>query len=681
MINIEKLKQVIEAYKADFSEHFEEERYKWEAVKCFQDNWDIDALDFVAMLKKSMSKTYNLLASGYAYPRRMIKELAEADTQAVKSMFINLFDESKELAERIETFINSAEAVRKKYDKGTWKNHYQNTNAVSTYLWLKYPDKYYVYKYDIYKKVANEFEDSYSPKANGLVENLIGGYKMYDEICAVLNNDEEIIHMLSNELNNDCYSDKMLKTLTIDFGFFVSKYYNSDNNTNKRYWIFSPGSNASMWDEFYDEGVMGLGWDELVDFRKFNSREEIASELQAYYADDKTYKNDSLAVWQFVNEMKQGDIVFAKKGLYAIVGCGIVVSDYLYDPSRAAFKHIRKVNWTHKGEWQHPGQAVMKTLTDITQYSDYVKKLKDLIDTNGPTDHGKYDLYSKEDFLNQVYITEKQYDTLVALLKHKKNIILQGAPGVGKTFTAKRLAYSLMGEKDDSRIEFIQFHQSYSYEDFIMGYRPTEDGTFKLKDGVFYRFCEKARNDTDRDYYFIIDEINRGNLSKIFGEMLMLIEADKRGDKLKLTYHKEDDEPFSVPDNVYIIGMMNTADRSLAMIDYALRRRFSFFEMEPGFDSDGFKEYSANLKNKIFDALIGQIKLLNKEIEKDSSLGKGFCIGHSYFCNLTVDICTDERLHAIVEYDIIPMLSEYWFDDKDKVEKWLVNLRGIFNDD
>ena len=278
-------------------------------------------------------------------------------------------------------------------------------------------------------------------------------------------------------------------------------------------------------------------------------------------------------------------------------------------------------------------------------------------------------------------ITSDQYDTLVVLLKHKKNIILQGAPGVGKTFTAKRLAYSIMGEKDNSRIEFIQFHQSYSYEDFIMGYRPTDDGSFELKEGVFYRFCDKARNDPDRHYFFIIDEINRGNLSKIFGEMLMLIEADKRGDKLKLTYQKEDDEPFSVPDNLYIIGMMNTADRSLAMIDYALRRRFSFFEMSPGFDSKGFKAYSDSLNNDYFSTLIAQIKLLNKEIEKDSSLGKGFCIGHSYFCNLTAETCTTDRMCSVVEYDIIPMLREYWFDDKDKADKWSADMRGIFNDD
>ena len=161
----------------------------------------------------------------------------------------------------------------------------------------------------------------------------------------------------------------------------------------------------------------------------------------------------------------------------------------------------------------------------------------------------------------------------------------------------------------------------------------------------------------------------------------MLIEADKRGEKLKLTYQKEDDEAFSVPDNLYIIGMMNTADRSLAMIDYALRRRFSFFEMSPGFDSEGFKAYSDSLNNDYFNALIAQIKLLNKEIEKDSSLGKGFCIGHSYFCNLTAETCTTDRLCSVVEYDIIPMLREYWFDDNDKADKWSAELRGIFNDD
>ena len=218
----------------------------------------------------------------------------------------------------------------------------------------------------------------------------------------------------------------------------------------------------------------------------------------------------------------------------------------------------------------------------------------------------------------------------------------------------------------------FQFHQNYSYEDFVMGYKPVEDG-FELKYGVFYRFCQKAANHPDKDYFFIIDEINRGNLSKIFGELLMLIEKDYRGRKITLAYNGLS---FTVPENLYIIGMMNTADRSLAMIDYALRRRFSFFDMEPGFDSDGFIQYQKNLNSDTLNELILKIKDLNNEIKKDKSLGSGFCIGHSYFCGK--DVCTDEWLHEVVNYDILPMLREYWFDEPDKVTRWDNILQGVF---
>lgn len=286
--------------------------------------------------------------------------------------------------------------------------------------------------------------------------------------------------------------------------------------------------------------------------------------------------------------------------------------------------------------------------------------------------------YTRQDFLDKVYMSPERYDELKALLLNKQNIILQGAPGVGKTYSAERLAYSIMGEKDDSRIEFIQFHQNYSYEDFIMGYRPNEEGGFELKKGVFYRFCDKARKDPDhRKHFFIIDEINRGNLSKIFGELLMLIEKDYRKRSAKLAYRDED---FSVPDNLYIIGMMNTADRSLALIDYALRRRFSFFEMEPGFDSDGFKKYAASLNNAKFNDLIKQVVELNIAITDDKSLGKGFRIGHSYFCGRNAENCTIDWLRSVVKYDIMPTLEEYWFDDLDKVSKWETNLNGALND-
>ena len=286
-----------------------------------------------------------------------------------------------------------------------------------------------------------------------------------------------------------------------------------------------------------------------------------------------------------------------------------------------------------------------------------------------------YEKYDKSTFLRDVYISEACYDRLKAVLLRKKNIILQGAPGVGKTFAARRLAWSIMGEQDDSRIEFVQFHQNYSYEDFVMGYKPEGSG-FDLKYGVFYRFCQKANNRPDLPHFFIIDEINRGNLSKVFGELLMLIEQDYRDTKVKLAYS---DVPFSVPKNLYIIGMMNTADRSLALIDYALRRRFSFFDMEPGFDSEGFGKYQAGLENETFDALIDRIRELNRDITQDKALGKGFCIGHSYFCGLKgPEDCTTEWMRDMVDYDILQMLGEYWFDDETKLQRWENILHGVF---
>lgn len=296
--------------------------------------------------------------------------------------------------------------------------------------------------------------------------------------------------------------------------------------------------------------------------------------------------------------------------------------------------------------------------------NDEYATIYDIIRENNPIVKEDYPAYTKEDFLNEVYITEEKYNDIADLLNRKMNIILQGAPGVGKTFMAKRLAYSLIGEKNPNRIESIQFHQSYSYEDFIEGYKPKGDG-FDLEKGIFYTFCKKAENDPENNYYLIIDEINRGNLSKIFGELLMLIEEDKRGEQLTLAYSKN---KFSVPKNLYIIGMMNTADRSLALMDYALRRRFSFVEVLPAFSNDTFIEYKNNINNQYFNKVIDKIIELNKEISNDVSLGDGFMIGHSYFCNLIDNY--EENVKSVLKFDIIPMIREYWFDNKESREKW-----------
>lgn len=594
---------------------------------------------------------------------------------------------------------------------------------------------------------------------------------------------------------------------------FYDKLLSILNKQNKAttYWMYAPGENASQWKYNLASGTMSIGWDFIGNLADYDSRDEIKKTLQDYYHNpNNAYTNDSLALWDFVHKVKVGDVIYVKKGLKKIIGKGIVEGDYIYDESQN-FPNIRKVKWIAQGEWDCSGNNILKTLTDITPYHDYIKRLDYSIESpisksqqywwlvaspkiwsiakmkvgevqsytlyndNGfqrkvfqnfldakkgdivlgyeatpakqivaileiekPSD-GKqiyfkktealtytidysafkdlqeladmeflkkkngslfkltaeeYDClmelirdanpsrteaehipaYTKYDFLNEVFMEEDEYSKLRALLLNKKNIILQGAPGIGKTFSAKRLAYSIMGKKDDSKIEFIQFHQNYCYEDFMMGYRPNENGGFELKQGVFYKFCKRAQRDTENDYFFIIDEINRGNLSKIFGELLMLIERDYRNTEIKLAYN---DEEFCVPDNLYLIGMMNTADRSLAMIDYALRRRFSFFEMSPGFNTQGFKKYQESIGNEKFDKVINAIISLNTEIEKDDSLGSGFCIGHSYFCtNKPADI-DGLWLENIIEYDIKPMLREYWFDNDQKYETELNKLLAL----
>ena len=444
-----------------------------------------------------------------------------------------------------------------------------------------------------------------------------------------------------------------------------------------RYWLYAPGEGSCMWDEFYTSGIMAIGWGEIGDLSTFDSKDAMKIKMREVIDESLSYKNAAHATWQFAKEMKIGDIVFVKKGMHQIIGRGIVMSDYEYDSTRDdEYKNIRQVDWTYNGEWPHPGQAVMKTLTDITSYTDYVEKLNSLFEDETEEDaedvEKTYPPYTKEDFLSEVFMPEEEYDKLSGILRIKKNIILQGAPGVGKTFVAKRIAFSMMGVKDVERVMMVQFHQSYSYEDFIMGFRPSTDG-FELKRGAFYNFCKKAEIDGDNDYFFIIDEINRGNLSKIFGELFMLIENDKRGVSLQLLYS---DEKFSVPKNIYIIGMMNTADRSLAMLDYALRRRFAFFEIKPGFTTDGFREYRMSLENEKFDKLIACVESLNNVISNDESLGDGFCIGHSYFCNLLPDTINDQILSYIVEYELIPLLKEYWFDEPTKVKDWSSNLRS-----
>jgi len=818
MIDTVRLHEILIDYKNNLrsnSEWWHNEEYKWEAVKWFQDNWNINAEIFYEMLHASLAKTRNLLASWNYYPRKMIEYFAEVASDEVRDMFLSLFNENKDIYERFDEFKQKSADLLKRYGKENQKNHSQTENAISTYLWLRYPDKYYIYKYGVVDAVADKVNSNYRFKKGTYAEYLKNFYNLYDEINNELKKDTELVNLFKSKLTDVCYLDPELKTLTYDLCFYISvraeekaktkvehgeselkpksnaaflrwfkpllqalrdlggaatptetrnKIIENEhlteeetsvsrgrNNVNKfenevafarsylvqsgyidksvigvwklteagmtvdmtdelasrifrervsairlkkpeekdalgdadvdtvHYWLYAPGESAAMWEDFYNRGVMGLGWYELGDLREYASKEEMNDELRKLRGGDSSYRNSVHAVWQFANVMKPGDIVFAKCGRSEILGRGIVESDYEYDDTEDnRYPNIRKVRWTNKGSWQYNEKFAMKTLTDITDYKDFVNKINSFFeDEDGEEDKiesATYPTYTEEDFLKEVYIGKEAYTALVKTLHYKMNVILQGAPGVGKTYLAKRLAYSIMGEKDVSRVMMVQFHQSYSYEDFIMGFRPSAVG-FELKKGAFYEFCKRAEIDGENAYFFIIDEINRGNMSKIFGELFMLIENDKRGNKNKLQLLYSD-ELFYVPDNVYIIGTMNTADRSLAMLDYALRRRFAFFDLKPAFNSEGFRKYRNDLNNEKLNRLVQCVENLNERIAVDDSLGEGFCIGHSYFCNLMPEDLTDEKLSAIVEYELVPTLKEYWFDEPLKVKEWSDNLRN-----
>jgi 5-methylcytosine-specific restriction protein B len=793
-----RLKDVLAQYKQSFvSTQWGNEKYKWEAVKWFQDNWDVNASDFPEMLSRSLDKTFNLLASNNNFPKGMIVGFAEAAPEEVRAMFIALFDESQDVFERMNAFKMQSSILLEKYGNGA-AQHYQYENAISTYLWLRYPDKYYIYKFGEVKTVSSELESDYRFKKGAYADNIRNFLRLYDEISAALKEDTELVNLFQSQLTDTCYPDPELKTLTIDVGFYISRLYSQENaeKAEAAAWFpsdYTPGLTEEDWLALLgDDKVFTTGSLEIMKRMKDYGGQATCTQLAVKYGETKNFyltgstalakrvvektgcpvltddKNENSKWWpvlyigRYATKDEQGSYIWKlrdelsaaldktdlsgielyvaaapgeedrgywwlnanpKIWSYSDIAVGEVQSYTLYNENgnkRRIFQNfldakagdmiigyesnpVKQIVAIGRVSAEQDGEKLffekVEGLTSPIDYAtlkecpelermEYFQNpqgslfkltrgeydfILDMIREENPVStDAAIDAYTKSDFLDEVYMTEKRYENLVAVLRNKKNIILQGAPGVGKTFAARRLAWSMMGEQDDSRIEFVQFHQNYSYEDFMMGYKPVEDG-FELKYGIFYRFCQKAANQPDKEFFFIIDEINRGNMSKIFGELLMLIEKDYRGTKATLAYNGLS---FSVPKNLYIIGMMNTADRSLAMIDYALRRRFSFFEVEPGFDSEGFIHYQNGLNNETLNELISKVKDLNHEIALDKSLGKGFCIGHSYFCGR--DICTDEWMHSIVDYDILPMLSEYWFDDPNKLQRWENILQGVF---
>ena len=460
-----------------------------------------------------------------------------------------------------------------------------------------------------------------------------------------------------------------------------------------QHWLYTPGEGAARWEEFRTAGIMALNWDRVGDLASFPDKESLLEALYTHYGDwGGRPRKAADSVWDYIHAMKPGDIVYVRRSFNEIVGRGVVRSDYRYDEDRSSFRAVRDVEWTHVGSWlleQRIGRLMLQRLTENTKYTpDQLNALIGIEDSHSPSSAderlGNNDLdeadehYTSTDFLDEVFLSLEDLDQMLGLLRRKKNLILQGAPGTGKTFAAKRLAYALMGETDDSRVEVVQFHQSTAYEDVVVGLRPTAEGGFAAAEGVFARFCRRAAADPGRDYVFIIDEINRANISKAFGELLMLIEAEHRGEALRLPVSGE---LLSVPKRLHIIGMMNTADRGLALIDYALRRRFAFFEMRPALDHPGFLRHVEAVGSSRLEALVDVVRRLNQRIAEDEALGPGFQIGHSYLClpagNPENPGGMDADVTSMVRYELEPLVREYWFDNPAAMDESIHELESI----
>jgi MoxR-like ATPase len=449
-----------------------------------------------------------------------------------------------------------------------------------------------------------------------------------------------------------------------------------------RVWAISAGEGARLWDDFQTEQVAAIGWDYLGDLCGYASRDEIQAAMQAQQGGNPT--NNSLACWQFAHEMRPGDFVLAKQGREVALGFGVVRSDYRFDDSRPEYQHVREVEWQRVGRWvfQEGHSIATKTLTDFSPYKETLQRIFETVEGDSLPSKGDLgeDAFTIDDAAKDVFLPREDLVRILDALGRKKNVILEGAPGVGKTYVARRLAWAWIGHKDNSRVEMVQFHQSYAYEDFVQGWRPRAEGGFELQDGIFHRFCHRAEQDPDHRYVFIIDEINRGNLSKVLGELMMLIESDKRGPQfaIPLTYSRSLEERFYVPENVYILGMMNTADRSLAMVDYALRRRFSFVRLPPAFASDGFTDHLAadGVPEPLVERIVERMTELNQVIAEDTrNLGPGFEIGHSYFVPGAEEEGRDEAWYErVVRQEIEPLLHEYWFDQPQRVEEQIGRL-------
>lgn len=432
----------------------------------------------------------------------------------------------------------------------------------------------------------------------------------------------------------------------------------------RRVWIIAPGTGAEHWVTSYENHEVSIGWNEIDDLSKYRDTNEIVRLLQQEGQPKPT--NDARSCHDFAHSMAPGDIVIAKRGRKNILGWGVITSDYFWDPTRVDHHHIRRVDWRANGDWPVPNDILlpMKTLTNLTANTELVDQLAEVMDVEPGEWWGSAEsvapeiaapavqpAYPLNQCAEETGLDLEELETWLRAIQRKQQAILYGPPGTGKTFVSKKIARHLVSESDGF-VDVVQFHPSYGYEEFIQGIRPVTDAgvvSYELTPGFFRRFVEKAKS-REGLCVLVIDEINRANLPRVFGELMYLLEY--RGESAKLP----GGGTLEIPDNVRLLGTMNTADRSIALVDHALRRRFAFIRLSPR--SDILRTFHQQTGFAV-DGLISVLDRLNQKIDNQD-----YSVGISFF--LRGDLETE--LEDIWRMEIVPYLEEYFFDQEDVVK-------------